>query len=264
MPIARNRIRGALLACGVLCVVPLLGVQQIQGISPDGCACCSRAAWALSSGLLHAEEPKAGASKQSLSAKAKASLEKLMEGNKRFAAGKPLNKHTSLEWRSEIVKEQKPFATILGCADSRVSPEHIFDQGLGDLFVVRVAGNVVDADVTGSLEYAGLHLGTSLFVVLGHEQCGAVTAIVDAPTEDKNEPDGLRTLLQRIRPGLKNIDPQAPRPKRIAAAVEANVRWSMSQLASVPRHKKALDEGKVNLVGAVYELETGKVRLLDQ
>jgi carbonic anhydrase len=210
----------------------------------------------------HAGEPKAQPKRPPLSLEAKTGLEKLLEGNRRFAAGKPLNKHTSLEWRAQIAKDQKPFATILGCADSRVTPERIFDQGLGDLFVVRVAGNVVDTDVTGSLEYAGLHLGTRLFVILGHEQCGVVTAVVAAEKESK-DPPGLQRLLQRIRPALKDINPQLPLEKRIAAAVEANVRWSMTQLATVPEHKKALADGKVGLVGAVYELETGKVRVLD-
>ncbi len=210
----------------------------------------------------HAGELKAQPKLPQLSKEAKAALEQLLEGNRRFAAGKPLHKHTSLEWRAQIAKEQKPFATILACADSRVTPELIFDQGLGDLFVVRVAGNLVDTDVTGSLEYAGLHLRTRLFVVLGHEQCGAVSAVVAAAEESK-EPPGLQKLLQRIRPALKGINPLLPKEERIAAAVEANVRWSMTRLATIPEHKKALDEDKAALVGAVYELETGKVRVLD-
>lgn len=210
----------------------------------------------------HAGEPKVQSKLPPLSKENGATLERLLEGNTRFAAGKSLHKHSSLEWRAQIAKEQKPFATILGCADSRVTPELIFDQGLGDLFVVRVAGNIVDADVTGSLEYAALHLHTRLFVVLGHEQCGAVSAVVAAAEESK-EPPGLQKLLQRVRPALKDIDPQLPKEKRIAAAVEANVRWSMTQLATIPEHKKALAEGKAALVGAVYELKTGKVRVLE-
>jgi carbonic anhydrase len=143
-----------------------------------------------------------------------------------------------------------------------VTPERVFDQGLGDLFVVRVAGNVVDNDIAGSLEYAGRHLSTRLFVILGHEHCGAVSAVVAAADESK-EPPGLQFLLRRLRPALQGIDPQLPTEKRIAAAVEANVRWSMTQLATIPEHKIALSEGKCGLVGAVYELATGKVRVLD-
>jgi carbonic anhydrase len=130
------------------------------------------------------------------------------------------------------------------------------------LFVVRVAGNVVDSDVTGSLEYAGRHLGTRLFVVMGHEHCGAVSAVV-AAADEKEEPPGLQILLRRIRPALKGINPQLPKEKRIAAAVEANVLWSMTQLDMIPEHKQALADGKVSLAGAIYELETGKVRWLD-
>jgi carbonic anhydrase len=196
-----------------------------------------------------------------LFSEAKAALEQLLQGNRRFASGKPLHKHTSLEWRAQIVKEQKPFATILGCADSRVSPELIFDQGLGDLFIVRVAGNIVDTDVAGSLEYAGRHLGTRLFVVLGHEQCGAVSAVVTA-SDSNTEPPGLQQLLDRIRPALSGVDPQLPKDKRVAAVVEANVRRSMAQLAKIPGHREALTDGRVALVGAIYELETGRVRVL--
>ncbi len=197
-----------------------------------------------------------------LSDEAKAALERLIEGNQRFVDGKPLHQHTSSEWRKMTAKEQKPFAAILGCSDSRVPPEVIFDQGLGDLFVVRVAGNIVDTDVSGSLEYAGFHLGTQLFVVLGHEHCGAVTAVLET-SEETEEPPGLQMLLKRIRPALKNIDPKLPKEKRIADAVEANVRWSMAQLAKVPRHKKVLEEGRIFLVGAVYELDSGRVRVLE-
>lgn len=200
--------------------------------------------------------------KRPLSVEANAALDKLLEGNQRFVAGKPLYQHTSLQWREKAAKEQKPFAAILGCADSRVPPEVIFDQGLGDLFVVRVAGNVVDADVNGSFEYAGLHLGTRLFVVLGHESCGAVSAVT-AAAEETEEPPGLQTLLRRIRPALKKIDPGLSMESRIAAGVEANVRWSISQISMVTGHKKALEEGKISLIGAVYELETGKVRILE-
>ncbi len=266
MNASRNSFRALFLACGLFCALPLAGLLWHSCPHSSGSDCCGMcrpvAPFSLNVAQAQDGEPTAQPKKPPLSMETKAALEKLIEGNGRFAAGKPSNKHTSLEWRVQIAKEQKPFATILGCADSRVSPELIFDQGLGDLFIVRVAGNVVDTDVTGSLEYAGRHLGTRLFVVLGHEQCGAVSAVV-AAADANNEPPGLQKLLKRIRPALKGINPQLPREKRVAAAVEANVRWSMDQLTMIPEHKKALTEGKVGLVGAVYELETGKVRVLD-
>jgi carbonic anhydrase len=266
MTVTRTKFRALLLACGTFWGIPLISsCWHSCPNSPDS-ECCGMCrpptAFLVNFSHAHAGEPKAQPKLPPLSKETKATLEQLLEGNRRFAAGKPLHQHTSLAWRAQIAKEQKPFATILGCADSRVAPELIFDQGLGDLFVVRVAGNVVNTDVNGSLEYAALHLHTRLIVVLGHEQCGAVSAVV-AAAEESTEPPGLQKLLQRIRPALKGINPQLPKEKRIAAAVEANVRWSMTQLATIPEHNKALAEGKVALVGAVYELETGKVRVLE-
>lgn len=259
----RYRRHVMLLACGLLGLPILISFQQSSCCSSHAeCGCAppgdlfNNLANAQSSDL---EPPN---KRPPLSEEAKAALQRLIEGNQRFVNGKPLHQHTSLEWRRKTAQEQKPFAAILGCSDSRVPPEVIFDQGLGDLFVVRVAGNIVDADVSGSLEYAGFHLGTQLFVVLGHEQCGAVSAVMEVP-EESDEPRGLQMLLERIRPALKTIDPKLPKEKRIADAVESNVRWSMAQLASVSRHKKALDEGRIFLVGAVYALDTGKVRMLE-
>ena len=120
----------------------------------------------------------------------------------------------------------------------------------------------MDTDVNGSLEYAARHLGVRLFVVLGHEHCGAVSAVMVAEGETE-EPPGLQLLLERIRPALKGVSPGLSKEKTLDAAVEANVRWSLDQLAMSPRHKKALDEGLVFLIGAVYEMETGKVHLLE-
>ena len=139
----------------------------------------------------HASDAQPPTGRPALSNEAKEALAKLIQGNQRFVDGKSLNLHASHEWREKIATEQKPFAAILGCADSRVPPEIVFDQGLGDLFVVRVAGNVVDSDVNGSLEYAARHLGVRLFVVLGHEHCGAVSAVMAAEGEPE-EPAGLQ------------------------------------------------------------------------
>jgi carbonic anhydrase len=187
---------------------------------------------------------------------------RLLEGNRRFVAGESLHGHTSRDWRKRLAAGQKPFAAILGCSDSRVPTELVFDQGFGDLFVIRIAGNVISSDVVGSLQYAGHHRHVPLLVVLGHEGCGAVTAALDAKFGRAREPERIEALVRMIEPGLKDIDPKLPPERQLRAAVEANVRWSMQQLAGLPEAKKALAEKRVEMLGAVYELETGKVRLL--
>jgi carbonic anhydrase len=190
-------------------------------------------------------------------------LERLKAGNARFADGKTRHAHESADWRKHLVADQKPFATILGCADSRVPPELVFDQGFGDLFVVRVAGNVVASDVVGSLAYALEHLRTPLVVVLGHQGCGAVTAALDGLVDPAlKELPAIESLLKLIDPSLKDIDPKRPKAERVAAGVEANARWSVKQLAALAAKSKPVVE-KVRLVAAVYQLDTGVVRWLD-
>jgi carbonic anhydrase len=193
---------------------------------------------------------------------AAAARQRLIDGNKRFAAGESIHGHASGEWRKGLTGGQKPFAVILGCSDSRVPTELVFDQGFGDLFVIRVAGNVISNDVEGSLEYAGYHLHVPLLVVLGHEGCGAVTAALDAKFKRAHEPERIEALVRMIEPGLKDIDPKLSPEKQLNAAVEANVRWSMKQLAQLTEVKKALEQKRFEMVGAVYDLQTGKVRLL--
>lgn len=192
-----------------------------------------------------------------------AALQLLREGNVRFMEGRTRHSHASAEWRRHLVGGQQPFATILGCADSRVPVELVFDQGFGDLFVVRVAGNVIAPDVVGSIEYAVVHLQTALIVVLGHQNCGAVTAALQISDRSEAEPPGVVGLLSLIRPALPASLPGSPFQERLDAAVEANVRWSLRQLAELPEARGALEEGRVRLVGGVYELETGRVRFLD-
>jgi carbonic anhydrase len=192
----------------------------------------------------------------------KEALKRLAAGNKRFVEGAPLHSRSSKEMRKELVGGQQPFAAILGCSDSRVPPELVFDQGLGDLFIVRNAGNVVADDVMGSLQYAGLSLKIQLLVVLGHGNCGAVTAALDAMSKGAKHPERIQTLLRMIKPGLKDLDPKLTGAARLNAAVEANVRWSMRQLAESAEGKKAMEEKRFNIVGAVYELETGAVRFM--
>ncbi len=189
-------------------------------------------------------------------------LARLKAGNARFVAGTTRHAHESGEWRKHLVGGQQPFATILGCSDSRVPVELVFDQGFGDLFVIRVAGNVIAPDVVGSLAYALAHLKTRLFVVLGHEGCGAVTAALEALAGPTKELPGIQALVNLIEPGLPADLPKEPPEKRVSAAVEANVRWSMQQLAKRQLAKELLESKQIMLVGAVYDLATGQVRFL--
>jgi carbonic anhydrase len=188
--------------------------------------------------------------------------QRLLDGNKRFIAGESIHGHASKDWRKRLTAGQKPFATILSCSDSRVPPELVFDQGFGDLFAIRIAGNVISTDVVGSLQYAEHHLHVPLLVVLGHEGCGAVAAAVDAKFKRAQEPERIEALVRMIEPGLKDIDPMLSPERQRSAAVKANVRWSMTQLAELPDIRKALKDRRFEMIGAVYELETGKVSLL--
>src|SRR5262249_27297167 len=179
-----------------------------------------------------------------------------------LAGGKTRTAREGAAWGTRLVEGQKPFAPILGCSDSRAPVELVFDQGFGDLFVVRVAGNVIAEDIIGSIAYAGLHLRTPLFVVMGHAGCGAVAAAVDARLKKAKEPESIEAFLKLIEPGLKDLDPKLAYPELLAAAVEANVRWSLRQLTAIPAARQAVERHQVTLVGAVYDLQTGKVRFL--
>ena len=190
-------------------------------------------------------------------------LVRLQNGNRHFMDDKPRHAHESASWRSLLVDRQKPFATILGCSDSRVPPEFIFDVGFGDLFTIRLAGNIITEDVIGSLQYALAHLHTPLVVVLGHEGCGAVTAAVEEMFHRPDEPKHIESLIKMIKPGLAKLDLTLDHDALVSAAVEANVRWSMRQLATLPEGRRLLREKHGILVGAVYELTTGKVLFLD-
>lgn len=189
-------------------------------------------------------------------------LVRLMEGNARFLRGEPRFSRAPKEVLADLAKAQRPYATILGCSDSRVPPELIFDAGFGDLFIIRVAGNVVSPEVLGSLQYAGMHLKTQLFMVLGHEGCGAVQAALAAKFQGARERSRIELLLENILPGLEEIDPRLPPQQQLERAVEANVRWSMQQLFATPEGRERMAEGRMKLAGAVCEIATGRVRLL--
>ena len=190
-------------------------------------------------------------------------LVRLKNGNRRFMDEKPSHTHENASWRSLLVESQKPYATILGCSDSRVPPELIFDAGFGDLFIIRLAGNIIAEDVIGTLQYAVAHLHTSLVIVLGHEGCGAVTATVEEMLHKTRELEHIESLIKLIKPGLRNLNLKQDWGTLLRAAVEANVRWSMQQLLAFPKAKRAIKEKRVALLGAVYELNTGEVRFLD-
>jgi carbonic anhydrase len=192
-----------------------------------------------------------------------ASLRRLREGNRRFVRDAPRPQHVGREWRLRLTKQQHPYATILSCSDSRVPPELVFDEGFGDLFVVRVAGHVVAHDALGSLAYAANHLHTKLFVVMGHEGCGAVTAAVESLLGKSKEPEHIESLVDHITPAFTQLNRTQPREALINAAVEANVRWSMDQVAHCPQVAKVLETERAKVLGAVYELETGRVRFLE-
>jgi carbonic anhydrase len=189
-------------------------------------------------------------------------LTRLREGNERFVHGKARFPTIQKEILAELAKGQQPYATILGCSDSRVPPELVFDAGFGELFIIRVAGNVISPEVTGTLQYAGVHLRTPLFVVLGHEGCGAVQAALAAKFRGARDRSRIERLLENITPGLDGISPDASPEVQLRAGVEANVRWAMQQLLETPEAKARAAEGVMKLVGAVYELSTGRVRFL--
>ena len=188
-------------------------------------------------------------------------LARLVAGNERFVRGEARFPTVQKEILAALAQGQRPYATVLGCSDSRVPPELIFDAGFGELFIVRVAGNVISPEVMGTLQYAGVHLRTPLFVVLGHENCGAINAAL-AARRGAQEPARIAVLLHSILPGLRDLPADLIPDVEMRAAVEANVRWSMHQLLETPEAKTRLVEGVMKLVGGVFEFDSGRVRFL--
>jgi len=194
-------------------------------------------------------------------------LQRLRDGNERFISGvRSLDTLMSGTRRSELVAGQEPFAVILGCSDSRVPVEMVFDQGLGDLFVIRVAGNVVASSQIGSVEFAAEAFGTRLVVVLGHSRCGAVTATLEElqrPSE--NQSRNLRSIVDRIRPSVQSLlTTDLHADSLVEQAVRANVRVAASTLrnGSVVLEQLIREDGLL-VVGAVYSLETGEVEFFE-
>jgi len=193
---------------------------------------------------------------------ADAALQRLIAGNQRFLAGQAHFPTVCKETLADLARGQRPYATILGCSDSRVPPELIFDANFGELFIIRVAGNVVSPEVMGSLQYAGAHLHTPLLMVLGHEGCGAVKAALESKLYDVQHRSRIQLLVDNILQGLPDLSDTASE-EQLACAIEANVRWSMRQVAESPEGSRALEEGRAKIVGAVYEIASGRVRFLD-
>lgn len=185
-------------------------------------------------------------------------LQRLTEGNARFVAGKMLNSGRGFERDEALRQKQKPFAAILSCSDSRVPPEIIFDQKRGDIFVVRVAGNTVDPLSKGSLEYATAVLGASLVVVLGHEKCGAV----DATLKGEPLPGSIEAIATLIKPALQDKQVCAV-PDKLDCAIRDNVHWLVQELnKSSPLFTPAIQQGKLKVIGAYYDLDSGKVEII--
>ena len=188
-------------------------------------------------------------------------LSKLLEGNRRFISGELSQKDVGDKRRHELTNGQHPFATVLSCSDSRVAPEVIFDEGLGDVFIVRVAGNVVEPTTLGSIEYGAEHLHTPLLVILGHESCGAVKATLEA----KGKPEGnIGAIIKKIMPAVNAAKKAKKDPdETLNLAVQENIKNTYKDIMKSKVVKELVHEGKLKVVAAEYYLSTGKVELID-
>lgn len=182
-----------------------------------------------------------------------AALQRLMEGNKRFMHDKTICPERNQERRLATLEKQKPFAIVVGCSDSRIPPEFAFDQGIGDMFVVRIAGNVVSKLEIDSVEYSVLHNDSSIIMVLGHQNCGAVTAVMQNDTKD------IESIAELIKPALYNANHQK---MTLEQAIVTNVKNSVERIKRSRVISKLIKEGKISVVGAYYSLETGEAKLV--
>jgi len=185
------------------------------------------------------------------------SLKKLLDGNKRCVVCKQENPRQDARRRKEVSTGQKPFAVIVGCSDSRIPPNLIFDQGLGDLFVVRLAGNIIDNAALGSIEYAVEHLGTKLVMVLGHGKCGAVTAA----SQSADALGHVSTIVKAIQPAVKKA--RKMQGDLIENATRMNVSIMVKKIkSSKPILAEMVNKGEIEVIGAYFNIETGAVELL--
>jgi len=189
-------------------------------------------------------------------------LERLKAGNERFATFHPVHPDQTLEKLRALEKGQHPFAVIVSCSDSRVPPELVLDQGLGDLFVIRTAGNIIGDYELGSIEYAVEHLGVKLVVVMGHEECGAIKAFL----ESEEHPLGghIKTILDAIRKEPEEQKSLLEHGKNIHEAVLANIQHGVTQIKeSAPILSERAQSGQLSVMGAIYQIEDGRLRFLD-
>jgi carbonic anhydrase len=187
-------------------------------------------------------------------------ISKLKDGNGRYTSGNLQHPGQTTEWRAEVAKGQHPFAIIVSCSDSRVPPEIVFDQGLGDLFVLRVAGNVINDESRGSIEYAVDHFGVRLILVLGHQRCGAVEAAKETIAAKGRAPAHIQSLVTAIKPAVESTV-----KGDLDATIKANVEYVVNALrSSEPILKPKLDSGDLQIIGGYYSLDTGAVTFLDE
>ncbi|TDC83075.1 carbonic anhydrase [Micromonospora sp. KC606] len=190
-------------------------------------------------------------------------IDRLMRGNVRFVSGQMRHPHLSPDYRAQLAKGQHPFAQVLTCADSRVAPEFVFDQGLGDLFVERNAGNIAEPVVVGSMQYAVHELKVPLILVLGHQKCGAVTAAVEA-VENNSQPTGtdLDAIINAIRPAVEKVKHSGG--DIVDKAVRQHVADMVAKLRAKPVLQPAIRAGALQVIGGRYTLDSGKVDIIVQ
>jgi len=187
-----------------------------------------------------------------------AALDELLAGNQRFTSGRTSSHRRDLAMLQQMMEKQEPFAAVLSCADSRVPVEVVFDQTIGQLFVTRVAGNMVTAEIMASLEYAVAVLGTHTILVMGHSRCGAVTAAIQATYQGQVVPGQISALFPHIEPAVKQAGPD------LEATVRANVLLQAARLRESPLLAAMIEEGKLLIAAGYFDLRTGAVTLLDQ
>src|ERR1700761_3602729 len=187
-----------------------------------------------------------------------AALDELLAGNRRFTSGRTVSHRRDLMILQKMMEKQQPFAAILSCADSRVPVEGVFDQTIGQLFVTRVAGNIVTTEILASLEYAAAVLGTHTILVMGHSRCGAVTAAIQAANQGTAAPGQIGALFPHIRPAVDQAGPD------VDASVRANVRLQAARLRESPLLAGLIKEGKLSVAAGYFDIRSGAVTLLDE
>ncbi|NCO68225.1 MAG: carbonic anhydrase [Nitrospirae bacterium CG_4_10_14_0_8_um_filter_41_23] len=188
-------------------------------------------------------------------------LQKLMDGNKRYVSGSLVKKDLGDTKRKELAKGQKPFAIVVTCSDSRVPPELLFDQGLGDIFIIRVAGNVVDQIALGSIEYGAEHLNAPLLFILGHSKCGAVTATIDA----KGEPEGnIGAIVKKIMPAAEKAKKKGgTKDEVLETAIKENVKNVYKDVMKSKIISHLVQEDELKIVAGEYNITTGKIEMIE-